>query len=435
MADTGDISASDPPLPEDVSNQKAADMKQEKRHLDLDKSITATKKSLDKHIEENDKILSSIKGSVTTNTTNITSLQASVTKLQGDLSLMQTKYDATQKLLDEASTNMENFAATITKLDTKFVRNEEELLRCQLIIDGVKEGQQGSRRPKSTIINLLKDLQIDFADTDIKSAFRLGPIKENASHPRSIKVLFASNHFKYDIFRNIQNLRGKEQWKAVHISDAVTIEEQEHRRDMRCIYSAGKAKGVDVKLKGSNIIIDGINYSHKDIHSLPKGLSITEVKIVTAKDGVAFQSHHAYLSNMFPCKIVYEGVQYQSSEHLYHVEMAKHHDRLDLVNKLTKAKDGYTCKRIAREITIADDWEETKIKVMRKIINLKFDQNDGLRDKLLATIGHLYEATKGDSFSCGMSLAQAKDISQETITGANHLGKILVEYRNERLGL
>ena len=49
---------------------------------------------------------------------------------------------------------------------------------------------------------------------------------------------------------------------------------------------------------------------------------------------------------------------------------------------------------------------------MRKVIYLKFDQNDGLRDKLLATIGHLYEAMKGDSFSCGMSLAQAKDISQ-----------------------
>ena len=67
---------------------------------------------------------------------------------------------------------------------------------------------------------------------------------------------------------------------------------------------------------------------------------------------------------------------------------------------------------------------------MRKFINLKFDQHDELRDKLLATIGHLYEATKGDSFSCGLSLAQAKDISEETITGANHLGKILVEYRN-----
>ena len=91
-----------------------------------------------------------------------------------------------------------------------------------------------------------------------------------------------------------------------------------------------------------------------------------------------------------------------------------------MINKLIKAKDGYACKRMAREIVIADDWEEIKLKIMRKLINLKFDQNDGLEDKLLATISHLYEAMKRDSFSCGMSLAQAKDISQETITGANH---------------
>ena len=233
------------PLPEEESdhkllldilaNQKAADEKQEKRHRELDTTIAATKTTLDKHIEENDKILNKIQGNVTTNSSDITSLQASVTKLQADLTLMQNKYDATQKLLDEASTNLETFATTITKLDTKYVRDEEELLRCQIIIDGVNE-KQGTRRPKSIAINLLKDMQVDFVDADIKSAFRLGPIRDNAPHPRSIKVLFASNHFKYDIFKNIQNLKGKDQWKGVHISDAVTIDEQERRRDMRCIY-------------------------------------------------------------------------------------------------------------------------------------------------------------------------------------------------------
>ena len=127
---------------------------------------------------------------------------------------------------------------------------------------------------------------------------------------------------------------------------------------MRCIYAAGKAQGIDVKLRGSSITIDGVKYTHKDIHALPKGLCISEVKIVTTKEGVAFQSHHAYLSNMFPCKILYEGVEYKSAEHLYHSEMAKHHNRLDLVNRIIKSKDGYASKRIAREITIADDWEE-----------------------------------------------------------------------------
>ena len=61
-----------------------------------------------------------------------------------------------------------------------------------------------------------------------------------------------------------------------------------------------------------------------------------------------------YLRNMY-WQVMYEGVEYKSSEHLYNVEMAKHHNGLDLVNKILKAKDGYATKRIAREIDIADD--------------------------------------------------------------------------------
>ena len=124
---------------------------------------------------------------------------------------------------------------------------------------------------------------------------------------------------------------------------------------MQCVFAARKAKGIDVKLRGYSITIDGVKFTHKDIHALPIGLSISEVKIVTTKDGVAFQSHHAYLTNIFPCKIVYEGVEYRSAEHLYYAEMARHHNRLDLVTRIIKAKDGYATKRIAREITIADD--------------------------------------------------------------------------------
>ena len=415
-----------------IANQKSSDEQQESRHRKLNSSIRAHKLSLDKHIEENEKQLSEIRGSVTSNTGEIKTLNDSVLKLQTDLSTMQVKFDETQRRLDDANNDLTAYADTIKKLDTKYIKDEEEFLRCQLIIDGVKE--QGNRRPKSIVTNLLKDLEVDFCDADIKSAFRLGPINDKATRPRSIRVQFSTISFKYDIFKNIQKLKGKDAWRGVHIADAVSVEEQDRRRDLRCIYAAGKSKGVDVKLKGSNIIIDGVRFAHKDIHDLPKGLSIDKVKMVATRDGLAFQSHHSFLSNMYPVKIMCDGVEYKSSEHLYHTEMAKHYQRLDLVKSIIKAKDGYATKKIARDIVIADDWEETKLKVMRKVIQLKFDQNDNIRGKLLATVGHLYEATKGDSFSCGMTLAQAKDIAQDTIVGANHLGKILEEYRNNYTG-
>ena len=47
------------------------------------------------------------------------------------------------------------------------------------------------------------------------------------------------------------------------------MEEQNRRCDVRCIYEAGKAKGVKIKLKGSNLIIDGPHFAHKDINNLP----------------------------------------------------------------------------------------------------------------------------------------------------------------------
>ena len=169
--------------------------------------------------------------------------------------------------------------------------------------------------------------------------------------------------------------------------------------------------------------------------NLPKNLCIDQVKIVATKDGIAFQSHHAFLSNMYPCKISYEGIDYKSSEHLYFSEMARHHSRLDLLKDIINAKDGYAAKRAAKKIEISDDWETVKVKIMKKITHLKYDQNDNLRDKLLATKGNLYEATKGDSFSCSMSLVEAKNIAQDTIPKANQLGIILCEYRDEYLGI
>ena len=72
---------------------------------------------------------------------------------------------------------------------------------------------------------------------------------------------------------------------------------------------------------------------------------------------------------------------------------------------------------------------------MRKIIRLKFDQNDGLRDRLINTKGFLYEATKADlDFACGFTLSQAKEIKKDNIKGKNMLGRILCEYRDNIVG-
>ena len=119
------------------------------------------------------------------------------------------------------------------------------------------------------IEELLKDLEVDVKEVDIKSVYRLGPLKTGISRPRSIKVHFTKSNVKGVIFRNIEKLQQIPKWKGVRISDAISPAEQRQQRDLRCIYAAAKARGINTKLRGSTIIIDDIKYTYKDIDSLP----------------------------------------------------------------------------------------------------------------------------------------------------------------------
>ena len=102
---------------------------------------------------------------------------------------------------------------------------------------------------------------------------------------------------------------------------------------------------------------------------------------------------------MAVCFIKFEGEDYKLSDHLYTAMIARHPVRMDLIPSISKAIDGYDAKQIARRIKIDDSWDDAKVKIMKMIIALKFDQHYNLRDRLLKLKGQLYEAMKGDIFS------------------------------------
>ena len=347
--------------------------------------------------------------------------------------MTQERLDNAQKLLEESMYDLRSKAKTIEKLEKKYDKDEDDLKRCLLLMDGVNE--RDHKKLITVVQALLTDLGVPHKDGDINAAYRIGTLKNGVARPRTIKIQFSNSALKGEIFKNINKLRKLENWKGVHLNDALSPKELQQVKDLRCIFAAGKAQGLDIKLRGSVLIIDGMRLTYKDIDHLPYGLSMEAVKILKVEDGYAFQSHHAYMSNMFKIDIMYEGTIYKSAEHFYTAEFVRHHDKLDLLPSILDAEDGYAAKRIIRNLENDDTWEEAKFKVMRKIITLKFDQNDGIKDKLIATSGHLYEATKDIEFGCGLTLGQNKEIKQGSIKGKNMLGKILCEYRDELLGI
>ena len=90
----------------------------EKLFCSLDTLVQASKQMLEKYIEENNKVIDSVIGNIITNCTELQTVQTSVKTLQDDITTIQ----ATQKLLDETTLNLNKYDATIGKPDVKYQR-------------------------------------------------------------------------------------------------------------------------------------------------------------------------------------------------------------------------------------------------------------------------------------------------------------------------
>jgi len=135
----------------------------------------------------------------------------------------------------------------------------------------------------------------------------------------------------------------------------------------------------------------------------------------------SFTMEYSFLSNFYPCLIEFEGDIYRTLEHAY--QAAKTHDPDERIKIREERKTG-KAKRMGKRVTIREEWEQIKVKVMRELLKKKFE-NPQLRKLLLDTYPHdLVEGnTWGDTF-WGECNGQGK----------NMLGILLMQIRSELRG-
>jgi len=135
----------------------------------------------------------------------------------------------------------------------------------------------------------------------------------------------------------------------------------------------------------------------------------------------SFTMEYSFLSNFYPCLIEFEGDIYRTLEHAY--QAAKTHDP-DERRKIREERKTGKAKRMGKRVTIREEWEQIKVKVMRELLKKKFE-NPQLRKLLLDTYPHdLVEGnTWGDTF-WGECNGQGK----------NMLGILLMQIRSELRG-
>lgn len=136
----------------------------------------------------------------------------------------------------------------------------------------------------------------------------------------------------------------------------------------------------------------------------------------------SFSGKYRWLSNFWPVVIVLDGLTYPTVEHAFQAYKTVDEGQRRAIRN---AKTPGEAKRLGREVTLRPDWDNLRVPFMTKLIRQKFTENEDLRKRLLNTgFEHIEEGnTWGDTF-------------WGTVDGVgeNHLGKIIMQIRDELNG-
>lgn len=131
-----------------------------------------------------------------------------------------------------------------------------------------------------------------------------------------------------------------------------------------------------------------------------------------------FRGEYEFLSNFYPAKLIYDGIEYYNAESAYQAQKCSDAEQ----RKAFSSCYSDEAKRKARSIELREDWEDIKLEVMETVVRAKFEQNPRLA-KLLLQSGEMriVEGNTWHDIFWGVDL--------KTGEGENHLGRILMQLR------
>ena len=126
------------------------------------------------------------------------------------------------------------------------------------------------------------------------------------------------------------------------------------------------------------------------------------------------------LSNFFLTTIHYAGRKFKSVEHAFQYLLAMNQNRKDLASTVMRCKTGAQAKHACKGITGNQIWQDTKVELMKELLQCKYRQSLEFRQALDKTgTKTLIHNVENDSFwGCG-----------EDGDGQNILGKLIEELR------
>lgn len=244
----------------------------------------------------------------------------------------------------------------------------------------------------------------------------------------------------FDVHRQTMAIYLDGEWTAVEKSKLNRLQNQ--------IYAATATEIVEVlnsPATSSLHLEEAIPYI-KEFNKKWTERQCREEKISYARqeDCIRFSSRskkYSWLSNFFPSIIVdtrmqravitvesaYVAFKIQSFDISEGQPAMDDVERQTLISEVIGCQNSSRCKELGSSfIRNGDIQNKMAVIEMRRLVNLKFSQNEKLQDMLIRTRGRILEEHTGDPF-WGISFGAFEDPEDNS----NHLGKILMSLREE----
>lgn len=130
-----------------------------------------------------------------------------------------------------------------------------------------------------------------------------------------------------------------------------------------------------------------------------------------------FYGKYRWLSNFWKAPVIFDGLWFPTVENAY--QAAKERTRQQRMSYMNVKPE--MAKKMGCDVELRDDWENVKFDIMHDLVFQKFNDNEKLGGKLLATgeVSIIEDNTWGDIY-----WGVCKGV------GENNLGKILMDVRD-----
>lgn len=288
--------------------------------------------------------------------------------------------------------------------------------RHNVLVDGVRE------HPHEDCVSIMADicskvLGLHDFHRHIDKAHRYGPKRQ--THPRPIIVRFVYHHDADFILSRSDCAKRA----GLRFTPNYPKEIQRENALLYKVHRAAQQEGQETRLNANALHYKGKAYTVHNVHK--SGLKTERVAERRDDRTIRFFGRFSKFSNFHPVTLQYQGFLFKSAEQLYHFKRAQMTNNESLAIAIALSLDPLDSKRLAKDIEPEKDRD---LRIMREVIEMKFSKDTFKKELVNTKKAELIECNPHDRFwGSGYHL----DEKTPTKSGANHLGNVIMEFRNK----